>query len=44
MVEAGQQSGLLAEIARERNHLDVEHVGGSPRAIASVASRLPSST
>ena len=27
MVEAGEQRGLLAEIARQRDHLDVERVG-----------------
>ena len=27
MVEAGEQSGLLAEIARQRDHLDVERIG-----------------
>jgi hypothetical protein len=27
MVEAGHQGGLLAEIARQRNHLDIERVG-----------------
>ncbi len=28
MVEAGHQRGLLAEIARQRHHLEVERVGG----------------
>ena len=28
MVEAGKQRGLLAEVARQRDHLDVEAVGG----------------
>ncbi len=28
MIEAGEQCGLLAEIARERDHLHVERIGG----------------
>ena len=27
MVETGKQGGLLAEIARQRDHLDIERVG-----------------
>ena len=44
MVEAGEQGGLLAEIARQRDHLDVERIGGSELAMSLVASLLPSST
>ena len=44
VIEPGEQRRFLAEIARQRNHLNVERVGGKPRATASVASRLPSST
>ena len=28
MIEAGEQGGLLAEIARQRDDLDVERIGG----------------
>ena len=38
MVEAGEQRRLLAEIARQRHHLDIEPVAGRARAIASVSS------
>ena len=44
MIEAGEQRRLLAEIARQRHHLDVDARAGSSRATASVSSRLPSST
>ena len=39
MVEPGHQGGFLAEIARQRHHLHVERVGGSPRAMVSVYPR-----
>ena len=45
MVEAGEQGRLLAEIARQRHHLDIERIGRQRFARRSlVASRLPSST
>ena len=44
MVETGEQSGFLAEIARQRDHLDVERHGGQRLATALVSSPLPSST
>jgi hypothetical protein len=38
MVESGHQGGFLAEIARQRHHLDVERIGGKPARDASGAS------
>ena len=30
MIKAGHQRGFLAEIARQRNHLDIERIGIKP--------------